>query len=50
MHSVEELRELAASETPPEGLELPLPEGDSEEDLHKLMLARLAFELAERKR
>ncbi|GAA5975504.1 hypothetical protein JCM5350_002634 [Sporobolomyces pararoseus] len=50
MHSVEELRELAASENPPAGLELPLPEGESEEEQHNLMLARLAFELAERKR
>ena len=50
MHSVEELRELAASENPPAGLDLPLPEGESEEEQHNLMLARLAFELAERKR
>lgn len=50
MHSVEELRQLAASDPPPNGLELPLPEGDSEEERHQLMLTRLAFELAERKR
>ncbi|GAA5832628.1 hypothetical protein JCM3766R1_004270 [Sporobolomyces carnicolor] len=50
MHSVDELRQLATSQDPPQGIEVPLPEGDSEEQLHKLMLARLAFELAERKR
>lgn len=50
LHSVEELRQLAESDTPPKGLELPLPEGESEEELHQLMLVRLAFELAERKR
>ncbi|GAA5881524.1 hypothetical protein JCM16303_005691 [Sporobolomyces ruberrimus] len=50
MHSVEELRQLAASDPPTNGLELPLPEGDSEEEQHQLMLTRLAFELAERKR
>ncbi|GAA5937915.1 hypothetical protein JCM10213_001932 [Rhodosporidiobolus nylandii] len=50
LHPLEELRELAASETPPAGLQLPLPEGDTEESAHDLMLARLAFELAERKR
>ncbi|GAA5934961.1 uncharacterized protein JCM15063_003114 [Sporobolomyces koalae] len=50
LHSVDELRQLAASQPTPAGLELPLPEGDSEQDLHELMLKRLAFELAERKR
>ncbi|GAA5903435.1 uncharacterized protein JCM6883_005003 [Sporobolomyces salmoneus] len=50
MHSLSELQQLASSSSPPEGLELPLPSGSSEEELHKLMLARLAFELAERKR
>lgn len=50
LHSVEELRQLAESDTPPKGLEVPLPEGETEEELHKLMLVRLAFELAERKR
>ncbi|GAA5823848.1 hypothetical protein JCM5353_006380 [Sporobolomyces roseus] len=50
LHSVEELRQLADSDTPPKGLEVPLPEGETEEELHKLMLVRLAFELAERKR
>ncbi|GAA6020414.1 hypothetical protein JCM11491_000235 [Sporobolomyces phaffii] len=50
LHAVDELRQLAASDPAPAGLELPLPEGDSEEQVHELMLARLAFELAERKR
>lgn len=47
---LDDLRHLAASEQPPAGLEVPLPEGDSDEAAHRLMLARLAFELAERKR
>lgn len=47
---LDQLRQLAASEQPPAGLEVPLPDGDSDEDAHRLMLARLAFELAERKR
>ncbi|BGP38611.1 hypothetical protein JCM10450v2_002560 [Rhodotorula kratochvilovae] len=50
LHSVDELRELAAREEPPAGLQVPLPEGDTQESAHELMLARLAFELAERKR
>ncbi|GAA6038872.1 hypothetical protein JCM8097_000545 [Rhodosporidiobolus ruineniae] len=50
MHTVEELRELAAAEQPPAGLELPLPEADTVESAHELMLVRLAFELTERKR
>jgi hypothetical protein len=50
LHSVEELRELAAQENPPPGLQVPLPAGDTEESAHELMLVRLAFELAERKR
>ncbi|KAG0667625.1 hypothetical protein C6P46_000162 [Rhodotorula mucilaginosa] len=47
---LDQLRHLAASAQPPAGLEVPLPEGDSDEAAHRLMLARLAFELAERKR
>ncbi|BGO90305.1 hypothetical protein NBRC10512_004122 [Rhodotorula toruloides] len=50
LHSLDELRELAASDAPPPGLQVPLPEGDSQEAAHALMLARLAFELEERKR
>ncbi|GAA5873277.1 hypothetical protein JCM1840_000016 [Sporobolomyces johnsonii] len=50
LHSLEELQELANAEEPPAGLKLPLPEGDTEESAHELMLTRLAFELAERKR
>ncbi|GAA5884590.1 hypothetical protein JCM6882_005310 [Rhodosporidiobolus microsporus] len=50
LHSVEELTELAAQENPPAGLPVPLPTGETEELVHELMLARLAFELAERKR
>ncbi|GAA5932628.1 hypothetical protein JCM1841_000316 [Sporobolomyces salmonicolor] len=50
LHSLEELQELANAPEPPAGLKLPLPEGDTEESAHELMLTRLAFELAERKR
>lgn len=50
LHSVDDLRELAARPDPPAGLEVPLPAGDTQESAHELMLARLAFELAERKR
>ncbi|GAA5899758.1 hypothetical protein JCM5296_004214 [Sporobolomyces johnsonii] len=50
LHSLEELKELANAAEPPAGLKLPLPEGDTEESAHELMLTRLAFELAERKR
>ncbi|GAA5882022.1 hypothetical protein JCM3774_003248 [Rhodotorula dairenensis] len=50
LHDLDELRQLAASDQPPAGLEVPLPEGDSDEAAHRLMLARLAFELAERER
>lgn len=50
LHSLDELRELAAREEPPAGLQVPLPAGDTQESAHELMLARLAFELAERKR
>ncbi|GAA6002249.1 hypothetical protein JCM10207_003146 [Rhodosporidiobolus poonsookiae] len=50
LHSLDELRDLAAAEEPPAGLLVPLPEGETEESAHELMLARLAFELAERKR
>lgn len=45
MLPLDELRTLAASDSPPNGLVVPLPE-----DEHELMLARLDFELAERKR
>ncbi|GAA5821259.1 hypothetical protein JCM11251_004539 [Rhodosporidiobolus azoricus] len=50
LHPIEELRRLASQENPPAGLPVPLPAGDTEESAHELMLARLAFELAERKR
>ncbi|KPV76342.1 uncharacterized protein RHOBADRAFT_42672 [Rhodotorula graminis WP1] len=50
LHSVDDLRELAARPDPPAGLQVPLPTGDTQESAHELMLARLAFELAERKR
>lgn len=50
LHSLDELRQLAAQENPPVGLQVPLPAGDTEESAHELMLVRLAFELAERKR
>ncbi|GAA5855557.1 hypothetical protein JCM8547_007889 [Rhodosporidiobolus lusitaniae] len=50
LHTIDELRELAALENPPAGLQVPLSAGDTEESAHELMLARLAFELAERKR
>ncbi|GAA5967257.1 hypothetical protein JCM11641_000492 [Rhodosporidiobolus odoratus] len=50
LHPVEELRHLATRDIPPAGLQLPLPEGDTEQAMHELMLVRLAFELAERKR
>ncbi|GAA6004694.1 uncharacterized protein JCM10292_002481 [Rhodotorula paludigena] len=50
LHSVDELRDLAAAAEPPAGLQVPLPEGTSEQSAHELMLARLAFELVERKR
>ncbi|POY72623.1 hypothetical protein BMF94_4451 [Rhodotorula taiwanensis] len=50
LHDLDELRQLAADQEPPVGLQVPLPAGDSDESTHELMLARLAFELAERKR
>ncbi|KAK4047780.1 hypothetical protein OIO90_006079 [Microbotryomycetes sp. JL221] len=45
LHELGELQQLASQTAPPEGLVVPLPE-----DAHELMLARLAFELAERTR
>ncbi|GAA5826411.1 hypothetical protein JCM10212_001284 [Sporobolomyces blumeae] len=50
LHAVSELERLAAQSPPPDGLQVPLPDSSTLEGQHALMLARLAFELAERKR